>query len=121
MGTIRIEGVAGRIDFIPSHISHSKIEKIEKALRKLVRSSQDQMTASEIRAMLKKKDPLIGTVGGTIRAYRSREGLTQHALAKKAGLKQGHLSEMEKNKRPIGLKVAKKLAKALNCDYRRFF
>ena len=121
METIRIEGKAGLIRFVPSHISQSKIERIERALRRLVSARQeDYMSASEIRSALKKKDPLIGTPGGTIRAYRSREGLTQHELAKKAGLKQSHLSEMESNGRSVGRIVAKKLAKAVNCDYRRF-
>ncbi len=72
-----------------------------------------------MRAILKRRDPLIGTPGGAIKGYRAREGLTQEQLAKKAGLKQGHLSAMERNKRPIGVKVAKRIAKALKCDFRR--
>ena len=119
METIRIEGEAGRIEFIPSHISHVRLLKIESELKKLVQVSENYMSADEIRAHLKKKDPRIGTPGSAIKAYRTREELTQKDLAKKAGLKQGHLSAMEQNKRPIGLKVAKKLAKALRCDYRR--
>lgn len=77
------------------------------------------MTASEIESILKEKDPLIGTPGGTLKAYRARERVTQVVLAKKSGIKQGHISEMEKNKRPVGPKVAKKLAKILCCNYRR--
>jgi DNA-binding XRE family transcriptional regulator len=119
MGIIRIEGEAGRIDFIPSGISPRKIEKIEKELKRLVSSSANDMTAAEMRTLLKKRDPLIGTPGGTLRAYRSRLELTQHALALKAEIKQSHLSEMEQNKRPIGVKVAKRLGKVLKCDYRR--
>lgn len=120
METIRIEGEAGRIQFVPFHISHAKILKIEKALRKLVEASEDYMTADEMHALLKKNDPLIGTPGGAIRAYRLREELTQADLAKKSGVKQGHISEMEQNRRPIGVKVAKRLAKVLRCNYRRF-
>lgn len=120
METIRIEGEAGVVRFEPSHISHEKLLKIEKGLRKLVEASDNYMSAHDMRAVLKKRDPLIGTPGGTIRGYRVREGLTQLLLAKKAGLMQGHLSAMEQNKRPIGVKVAKRLAKALRCDYRRF-
>lgn len=120
METIRVEGEAGKIHFIPSHISHAKILQIERVLKKLVEASEDYMTAAEMRTILKKKNPLIGTVGGAIRAYRLREGLTQHTLAKQSGIQQGHLSEMEQNKRTIGVTVAKKLAKVLRCDYRRF-
>lgn len=120
METIRIEGEAGRVQFIPSHISHAKILKIEKVLRRLVEASEDYMTADEMHTILKKNDPLIGTPGGAIRAYRLREELTQAELAKKSGVRQGHLSEMEQNRRPIGVKVAKRLAKVLRCNYRRF-
>lgn len=120
METIRIEGEAGVVRFEPSHISHAKLVKIEHGLRKLVGASDDYMSADEMRAILKEKNPLIGTPGGMIKGYRAREELTQQQLAKKAGLKQGHLSAMERNKRPIGVKVAKRLAKVLKCDYRRF-
>lgn len=118
METITIEGKEGQIKFVPAHISSAKISKIQRGLARLVKA-KDPLTAAAMRAILKKRDPLIGTPGGTIRAYRSREGMTQHDLARKSGVGQGHISEMEKNKRPIGLKVAKTLAKALNCDYRR--
>ncbi len=52
-----------------------------------------------------------------LRGARSREDLTQVALAELTGiLPQRHLSEMEHGKRPIGKENAKKLAKALRCD-----
>ena len=46
--------------------------------------------------------------------------MTQAQLSKMTGIPQRHISEMENGKRPIGKENAKKLAKALNCDYRRF-
>ena len=36
------------------------------------------------------------------------------------GIPQGHISEMENGKRPIGKEIAQKLGKALNVDYRVF-
>lgn len=120
MTTITIEGKVGKVSFIPSHISRTEILKIERELKKIFSISEDYMSVTEMRKILKRKDPLIGTPGGTIRAYRAREGLTQFILAKKSKIRQGHLSEMERNKRPIGVKVARKLAKVLKCDYRRF-
>jgi DNA-binding XRE family transcriptional regulator len=54
-----------------------------------------------------------------LRAYRHREGLTQKQLAELSGIPQHHISEMENGKRTIGKERAKKLAAALNCDYRR--
>jgi DNA-binding XRE family transcriptional regulator len=40
--------------------------------------------------------------GVVLRAARKREGLTQKDLAISIGVKQSHISEMEKGKRPIG-------------------
>jgi hypothetical protein len=55
-----------------------------------------------------------------LRGYRTREALTQVQLAEMTGIPQRHISEMETGKRVIGIVNAKRLAKALNCDYRRF-
>lgn len=68
---------------------------------------------------LKAANPLIGTPASALKSYRLREGLTQAELAKKAGLKQHHISEMENGKRKIGLKAAKKLVNVLNCKLER--
>ena len=54
-----------------------------------------------------------------LRAYRHRENLTQKELAALTGIPQHHISEMETGKRTIGKERARKLAAALNCDYRR--
>jgi len=58
--------------------------------------------------------------GVCIRGGRGKEGLTQKQLADQIGIAQHHISEMETGKRAIGKEMAKKLATALNCDYRVF-
>lgn len=58
--------------------------------------------------------------GRNIVGYRRRECLTQKELSQATGIPQPHISEMENNRRPIGKKNAKKLAKVLNADYRMF-
>jgi len=58
--------------------------------------------------------------GVSIRGGRAKEGLTQRQLAELTGIPQRHISEMENGKRPIGKELARKLAKALNVDYRVF-
>lgn len=58
--------------------------------------------------------------GMAVRGYRSREGFTQKQLAELTGISQHHISNIENGKCPIGKERAKKLAAALNCDYRRF-
>ena len=54
-----------------------------------------------------------------LRAYRTRENLTQKQLSELTGIPQHHISEMENGKRSIGKERAKKLAEALHCDYRQ--
>lgn len=56
--------------------------------------------------------------GQILRGLRVREGLTQAQLSQNTGLNTRHISEMENGKRPIGKVMAKRLAKALNADYR---
>ena len=57
--------------------------------------------------------------GLVLRGARLREGLSQKALAKqRCGISQENLSKMENGKRPVGEKVAKKLAKALHIHYK---
>ncbi|MBJ6798772.1 helix-turn-helix domain-containing protein [Geomonas propionica] len=58
--------------------------------------------------------------GVYLRGIRLREDLTQEALANLTGISRSNISAMEHGKRPIGKETAKKLAAALNCEYRRF-
>ena len=58
--------------------------------------------------------------GVALAGARAKEGLTQRELAQRLGLPQRHISEMERGKRSIGKEMAKRLAKALNIDYRVF-
>ena len=56
-----------------------------------------------------------------LRAYRTRESLTQKELSLETGIPQHQISEMENGKRGIGKERARKLAHALNVsDYRYF-
>ena len=96
------------------------------ALKEFIRQALDDyveeeaMALAEIREHAKKRHgDAYQTPGYYLRIYRVRANLTQLALAKKLGIKQHHLSEMEHNKRSIGKTLAKKLAVALNCDYRK--
>ncbi len=59
--------------------------------------------------------PGIALLGG-----RTKENLTQKQLSKLTGIPQRHISEMENNKRAIGVKRARILSKALDVSYRVF-
>ena len=54
--------------------------------------------------------------GLALRGARYRERLSQKELAKRSGISQENISRMENGHRPVGDKVAKKLAKVLHID-----
>jgi ribosome-binding protein aMBF1 (putative translation factor) len=54
--------------------------------------------------------------GLALRGVRYREGISQKELAKRSGVSQENISRMENGRRPVGDKVAKKLAKVLHID-----
>lgn len=58
--------------------------------------------------------------GMLVRGGRHKAGLTQKELAQKIGVLPHHISEMEHGKRPISKKMAQKLGKVFNVDYRVF-
>ncbi len=55
-----------------------------------------------------------------LRGLRNREGLTQEELGQAIGVEQSNISKMERGKRQIGVKIAKRLAQTFNIDYRLF-
>jgi len=58
--------------------------------------------------------------GIVLRGLRNRDDLTQAELAKKTGMLQSHISEMENGSRSIGKTIAKKFAQVFNTDYKVF-
>ena len=59
------------------------------------------------------------TPGKLLRAYRERAGLSVVELARMIGTKYPNISAMENDRRPIGLRIAKKLGKALKVDFQK--
>ncbi len=60
------------------------------------------------------------TPGRALLGLRYREDLTQKQFAEKLGIKQSHVSEMENNRRPISLQMAKKISKIFGVGYKVF-
>ena len=60
------------------------------------------------------------TPGKLLRAYRERVGMTVVELAKAVETQYPNISAMEHDRRTVGLDMARKLAAALGCDYRKF-
>jgi DNA-binding XRE family transcriptional regulator len=56
--------------------------------------------------------------GHSLRGARYREDVSQRRLAKLTGVSVQNISAMEHGRRPIGKEMAKRLARALNTDWR---
>jgi DNA-binding XRE family transcriptional regulator len=55
-----------------------------------------------------------------LRGYRGRDNFTQAQLAEKLGTSQSSVASMEKGKRPVSIRMAKKLAKIFDANYQNF-
>lgn len=58
------------------------------------------------------------TIADKVKYFRLKKGLTQVQLSKLSGIAQSNIASCETGNRPIGLQVAKKLAQALEVDYK---
>jgi ribosome-binding protein aMBF1 (putative translation factor) len=58
--------------------------------------------------------------GVALKGARAKAGLSQNEVAEKLQITQSHISDMENGRRPIGKKMAKRLAEALNVGYKVF-
>ncbi|MEQ9450855.1 MAG: helix-turn-helix transcriptional regulator [Pseudomonadales bacterium] len=118
---LKIQHDLGEVVVVPT----GKVNKTR--LKKMIRATLDQYAEEDRvaadtvhKAARQRHGADYQTPGYYLRLYRQRSNLTQVALAKKVGVLQHHLSEMEHNKRPIGKVMAKKLATTLDCDYVKF-
>ena len=58
--------------------------------------------------------------GVALKGARAKAELSQNELAEKLKIPQSHISDMENGRRPIGKKMAKRLAEVLNVGYKVF-
>ena len=98
-----------------SYISVENIDRVEAFLEKY---SEDDDTPVAWEILAKERIEKYKKAGLVLRGMRYRENMSQIELAKKSGVSQNELSKIENGKRVCGEKVAKKLANALNIDYR---
>lgn len=99
---------------ITLRVRRSKVSELRKYAKSLEAEEDRSWSLAEVFPEYAGKEQEIA-----LRAYRTREGLTQKQLAALTGIPQHHISEMENGKRSIGKERAKWLAAALHCDYRR--
>jgi DNA-binding XRE family transcriptional regulator len=79
---------------------------------------QDQRYIKHLNIKIPRLEHLLKLFLQPLLISQYREDLSQKELAKLCGISQESLSKMENGKRAIGEKVAKKIATALNIDYR---
>ena len=108
------------VRFRGTHADIIKLRRMAQAL-KVKDVTEWELEEKELYDLEEVSPELSWNSGGvSIRGGRGKEGLTQKQLAELTGIAQHHISEMENGKRPIGKETAKKLASALNMDYRVF-
>jgi DNA-binding XRE family transcriptional regulator len=94
-------------------VHRSNAAKIEEFARAIEEGKERTYSVEEVFPEYLSKGKTIA-----LRAYRTREDLTQRELAEKVGIPQRHISEMENGKRPIGKEIAKRFSEVLGVDYR---
>lgn len=103
-----------RIQFYGSPQAINRLRKLARTAG-AIEASADSIPATEVFP-----DLATNPHGIYLKGSRYREGITQVHLAETTGIPRRHISEMENGKRTIGKERAKKLAAALQVDYRMF-
>lgn len=109
---------------IDVHISGKGEQLVLESLRKIysdVEVSEDDQVVDIEQTEWYQSTAAVLHAGDILATYRDNADLTLDLLAEKSGIPKPNLSAMENNKRTIGPKTAKKLAKVFGCDYRCFF
>jgi len=108
--------IDGKMVTLTIKVQRKNASKIQNYVRALEISEERNYSVAEIFPEYIGKEQEIA-----LRAYRTRQGMTQKQLSKITGIPQRHISEMENSKRGIGKVRAKLLAEALQVsDYRVF-
>lgn len=83
-----------------------------------IENLEDELIPAE--EVFRDLDEKYGKSGAVLRGFRARDCLTQTQLAKKLKIPQTDISQMENGKRPVGKKMAMRLAKIFKTNYRVF-
>ncbi len=94
--------------------------KIEKAIRAILEIVADKQDDEDNK--LYSADEVLGpsTPGIILQGFRYREDLTQEQLAVAIGVKQNHISEMERGSRKISRNMAKRFAEFFHTSEKTF-
>lgn len=114
----------GFVDF-SLRVPEAQARKVQDALAALLALLRDESSASPrdfADDALYDADAVFGppTPAKAVRGYRTREGLTQAALAKALGTSRSVICDLENGRRPVSKGMAQRLAKALSAPYKAF-
>lgn len=98
----------GRVT-VAAAVPADRVQEVERAI---IEAAEPNIPADEV---LKDSTP-----GSILRGARGLAGLTQAQLAEKIGVHKSNVSEMERDKRPIGKDMARRLGEALGMSYKVF-
>jgi DNA-binding XRE family transcriptional regulator len=87
-------------------------ERVDAVAKAIIEATDDNVPAD---AVFQDSTP-----GKVLSGARGLRGLTQAALAAAIGVHKSHISGMERDVRPIGKAMAKKLGQALEMNWRIF-
>lgn len=104
---------------VPFRLNKQYKAKIKKMFTEITSPNQP-LLGENMESFLKRTTPEIETPTGKIKGLLALYGWNQKMLSKKAGLSVSIICDILKGRRAIGVLTAKKLAKALNTDYRDF-
>ena len=111
---IALSGDSPQTFLVPKNRVGQVVRVLEKCA---VEKEEDAVPAEEL---FRDLDNKYSRPGAVLQGARHKEGLTQVELAKKLGITQADLSNMEHGRRPIGKEMAKRLTRVLNINYRVF-
>ena len=111
---ISVSGKSPQTFFVPKN----RVEQVVRVLEKC--SVKTEESTVSIDTLFQDLDEKYTRPGAVLQGSRHKMGWTQVTLAKKIGIAQADLSNMEHGRRPIGKEMAKRLAKVLDVDYRIF-
>jgi DNA-binding XRE family transcriptional regulator len=112
----------GSLTEIRLTVPHETAERLCKAISGILelvdfprRVNEDGEELYSVKEVFPESSP-----GNRLRGLRSREGLTQKKLAAVLGIRQHHVSEMEKGLRAISVDMAKRIGEKYNISYKVF-
>jgi len=114
--TIKIGGNQAEIFYLQKPVANNLLQLI-KSFQPQENAKKDWVEFSE--AFPELNDPA-KRIAAALRGARYKAELTQVELAKRLEITQGDLSKMEHGKRPVGKKLAQRIAKIVDVDYRVF-